>query len=725
MAAEAPAGDSDGNEPPMTSNEGGEEGPRVRSYFPETLLVEPALITDSDGTAQIDVTMADSITTWRLTGMASSQSGQLGSSSEGILVFQPFFVEIDFPLSLTQNDELDVPVAVFNFLDTAQEVTLTVDSDGSWYELLSSESQVVSVEAGEVMSTSFRVRVNEVGYHTFTVSALGGDFPDAVERAVQVLPDGEEVIVAVSDRLEEDTSVLFSIPEIAIENASGLLVKIYPGMFSQVVEGLDSLLAMPSGCFEQTSSSTYPNVLALNYLRQTDQSSPEIEETALSYIVTGYQRLLSYEVEGGGFEWFGNAPAHRILTAYGLLEFDDMSAVYEIDPELIPRTQDWLISQQESDGRFRAAPEGIHEGATNNFTDSDLRATAYIAYSLAESGYTGSAIDSAISWIKGDMAGIEDNYTLALIANLLIAHSPSDSELNNILSILSDNAQIEEDSWYWGSDSTSLTYGSGDGMTMETTALVLYAMIQSGSYPAAVEGGMRYLIRNKDTFGTWSSTQATILSLRAFIASLNGAAEPADAIIGISGNEVLAASIEVDDFNADVMQQVDLTETLLYGDNQVDITFDGEGSFLYQVVGRYYIPWTETEDESSALTLQLTYPDEILATGEPVTVKATVGNNQIERAEMLMLKIGTPPGFDVDLRTLENHVSSGLFSRVDRIGNRIDAYLYGLDGETSVDFEFDLVPRFPMEVQTPHSEMYLYYNPEIRAESEPVTVVVQ
>jgi len=41
-----------------------------------------------------------------------------------------------------------------------------------------------------------------------------------------------------------------------------------------VVEGLDALLRMPYGCFEQTSSTTYPNVLVLDYLKTSGQVSP-------------------------------------------------------------------------------------------------------------------------------------------------------------------------------------------------------------------------------------------------------------------------------------------------------------------------------------------------------------------------------------------------------------------------------------------------------------------
>ena len=34
------------------------------------------------------------------------------------------------------------------------------------------------------------------------------------------------------------------------------------------------MLQMPGGCFEQTSSSTYPNLLVLDYLKKTETITP-------------------------------------------------------------------------------------------------------------------------------------------------------------------------------------------------------------------------------------------------------------------------------------------------------------------------------------------------------------------------------------------------------------------------------------------------------------------
>ena len=82
---------------------------RVRQNFPETLLWRPELITDDQGHARLDVDLADSITTWRVSASAVSADGQPGRRQAAIRVFQPFFVDLDLPSALTRGDESASP----------------------------------------------------------------------------------------------------------------------------------------------------------------------------------------------------------------------------------------------------------------------------------------------------------------------------------------------------------------------------------------------------------------------------------------------------------------------------------------------------------------------------------------------------------------------------------------------------------------------------------------
>ena len=70
---------------------------------------------------------------------------------------------------------------------------------------------------------------------------------DAIAKEVRVLPDGKRIRRTHSDWLQDGTQGTVSLPENAIPGTAKVFVKVYPGLFSQVVEGLDGMLRMPFG----------------------------------------------------------------------------------------------------------------------------------------------------------------------------------------------------------------------------------------------------------------------------------------------------------------------------------------------------------------------------------------------------------------------------------------------------------------------------------------------
>src|SRR5207249_602334 len=68
----------------------------------------------------------------------------------------------------------------------------------------------------------------------------------------------------------------------------------------------------------------------------------------------------------------------------------------------------------------------------------------------------------------------------------------------------------------------SLCYSHGDSATIETTALAVLAMLKAGGNTASVNQALTYIVKSKDASGTWGSTQATILSLKALVAGMGG-----------------------------------------------------------------------------------------------------------------------------------------------------------------------------------------------------------
>ncbi len=222
------------------------EAPRLRQYFPETLYWAPEVITDEGGDVSLEIPIADSITTWRLTALASAQEGQLGSATAGIRVFQDFFVDIDLPVYFTQGDEISIPIGVFNYLPEAQEVRLVVEPE-PWFELLGAAEQTLTISSNDIEVVYFPIRVLKFGRRGFQVTAWGSQMSDAIKREVSVVPDGKEIRLTDSDWLRESREVVVEIPPQAVPETPYVEVKIYPGVMAQVVEGLEKILRLPHG----------------------------------------------------------------------------------------------------------------------------------------------------------------------------------------------------------------------------------------------------------------------------------------------------------------------------------------------------------------------------------------------------------------------------------------------------------------------------------------------
>src|ERR1700694_4959228 len=170
---------------------------------------------------------------------------------------------------------------------------------------------------------------------------------------------------------------------------------------------------------EQTSSSAYPNILVVDYVRKARVASPELLLKAEQYLNVGYQKLLTFERPGGGFDWWGSGPPLIWLSAYGLQEFNDMGKVYPIDRGVIERTQKWLLSKQEPEGTWSTIG-ATHSETIAQMGDPRLLLTSYVTWSLLESGLRTPALGKSIDYIRKHTGDAKDNaYILALGAHAL------------------------------------------------------------------------------------------------------------------------------------------------------------------------------------------------------------------------------------------------------------------------------------------------------------------
>ena len=457
-------------------------------------------------------------------------------------------------------------------------------------------------------------------------------------------------------------------------------------------------------------------------MQTTGHANPELQIQAEKYVGTGYQRLLAYEADTGGFSLFGGGRGDVFLSAYGLNLLTDMAGVYPVDQAIVERAVNWLLSEQQADGTWQLRDARAGMGA--------LGPTAYVAWALIEAGYEDTQeVARAIDYIRKAALQEKDAYSLALAANALAAYDPQHPTTRTLSGILYEARIQDGDTVYWQMGDVSFMGATGETGSLETTALAAQALLRARAHSDAVRGALAYLVQAKDAWGTWSTTQATILSLKALLlASEQEAQAEGPASLSISLNNELTQEITVDATNADVVHLVTFDRGFSpSGSNEIQIELAGGGNLMYQVASHYYLPWDQvpaTPEGEELLTIDVGYDRTQLAVNDEVTVDVGVRLNEAGVVRMALVDLGVPPGFTVLTEDLSRLVEKGLIARYEVAGRQVIVYLEDFSSEAPLTFSYRMRARFPMRAQTPASMAYDYYNPQKLAMQAPLVVTV-
>jgi hypothetical protein len=464
---------------------------------------------------------------------------------------------------------------------------------------------------------------------------------------------------------------------------------------------------------------TYPNVLVLNYLNSTKTAAPETQMKAESLVSTGYQRLLTFEADGGGFSLMGHGQGQLFLSAYGLLQLTDMAKVYPVDKAVMDRTAKWLFAQQAQDGSWASGDYRAGKGAPGM--------TSFVVWALADSGRAQDTnVQRALSYIRANVANEKDAYTLALAANALAAADAKDPMTAQVLDQLASLVVRDDKGAHWGGENTMMG-GYGNTGAVESTALAIHALIRGGRNLPLANEAMSFIVQSKDSWGTWSSTQATIWSLKALmLAASAGDVRDAKATVHVSLNGGTPQSFQFTPENADVVRVVTFDDVKV-GENRVSLDLSGQGSLMYQVTAIYYLPWSVAPPEPEPvglMSVDVAYDRTTLAVDDVVNVSVRAKLTRPGIAKMVLLDLGIPPGFTVQADDLGALVEKNVIGRYELTGRQIIVYVENFSSEQTLAFTYRLKARFPLRAKTQPGSSYDYYNPEQRAVVPPTQLTV-
>ncbi|XP_029809142.1 pregnancy zone protein isoform X2 [Suricata suricatta] len=616
----------------------------IRTYFPETWIWE-LVVVDSSGVAEVEVTVPDTITEWKAGALCLSNDTGLGLSLPASLrTFRPFFVELTMPYSVIRGEAFTLKATVLNYLPKCIQVSVQLKASPAFLQSQNEkgkESYCICVN--ERQTLSWTITPKTLGTLSFSVSAEAvqslelcgnevAEVPetgrkDTVIKTLLVEPEGIEQektfnsMICVSGT-ETSEKLSLKLPPNVVKESARASFSVLGDILGSAMQNIQNLLQMPYGCGEQNMVLFAPNIYVLNYLNETQQLTAELKSKALGYLISGYQRQLNYKHQDGSYspfgEQYGRSQGNTWLTAFVLKTFSQARTYIFIDEAHITQALTWLSQRQKEDGCFRSSGS-LFNNAIKGGVEDEVTLSAYVTVALLEIPLPVThpvirnalfCLESAWNTAKEGTHG-NHSYTKALLAYAFALVGNQDKK-REILNSLNEEAVNEDNSVHWEQPQKPRApvehfyQPRAPSAEVEMTSYVLLAYLTAQPAPTSEELTsathiVRWLIKQQNAYGGFSSTQDTVVALHAlsrYEAATFTRTEKA-AQVTIQNSQTFSMNFQVDKNNFLLLHQISLPE--LPGEYAITVT--GERCVYLQTSMKYNI-LPEKEDSPFNLKVQ-------------------------------------------------------------------------------------------------------------------------
>ncbi|NXR25210.1 OVOS protein, partial [Cinclus mexicanus] len=723
----------------------------VRKYFPETWIWE-LVNTDSRGEVDVSYTVPDSITEWKASAFCVQDDAGFGISSPvSLTAFQPFFVDLTLPYSVTRGEKFNLIANVFNYLNKCVQISAILAQSSDYEaEILSSGGNTATVCANERKTYIWAVSPKKLGEVKFVITAEAKQntegtgnssspeekniYRDTLFQTLLVEPEGikkeltqSSLVCTKGKKISEQVSL--SLPRNLVQGSARAYFSVIGDILGTALRNLDNLLHMPYGCGEQNMALFTPNIYALDYLNKTGQLTEEIRLRGTGYLSTGYQKQLSYKHRDGSYSSFGlrDREGSVWLTAFVYKSLEQAKRYIYIDDNVQTQTLIWLASKQKSDGCFETA--GSHfNNALKGGEEAEYSLTAYVVASLLEAGHSAAhpVIRSGMNCLETAFnSGVHNLYNQALLA-YVYGLSGREERRQFFLEQLDGAAVRAGGSVHWERENKppaerlSNFYSRAPSAEIEMTSYVLLALLnrtnltpEDLSYISRI---VYWLIKQQNPYGGFSSSQDTVVALQALAQyGYLTFSKKSHNTVEVHLMETPSNIFQVNDKNRFLLQQTSLPT--IPGRYSVEV--NGTGCVYVQTTLRYniHLPKKAAGFSLSIRTENVSCTGNFPPKFDLVLSASYTGNRNI--SNMAIIDVKMLSGFVPEESSLKKlRYENSVVDRVDIKNNHILFYLQKVS-QKEISFSFGVEQSLPVsDIKPVPVHIYDYYETDEYALSE-------
>uniref|UniRef100_H3DA42 Alpha-2-macroglobulin bait region domain-containing protein n=1 Tax=Tetraodon nigroviridis TaxID=99883 RepID=H3DA42_TETNG len=704
----------------------------LRTFFPETWIWDLVSVGDA-GSVDLDKTVPDTITKWAAGAFCVSSAGLGVAPGAALTAFQPFFVSLTLPYSVVRGEVFPLRATVFNYLSDCIMVQLTLaesdqyafrSCDGCRYTacLCGEESATFTwIVTPAALGIPVKLKVSAealktdvlCGNEVATVPKTGQI--DTVVRTLLVEAEGTPEMVSHNALLcpaegPKEKKVSLLLPEFFVAGSARASVSVLGDLMGRAMKNLDQLLAMPYGCGEQNMVLFAPNIFILNYLQSTGQLTPDIREKATRFLESGYQRELTYKHDDGSYSAFGKSDpsGNTWLTAFVMKSFGGARPFIFVDPKHIKDARRWLAEHQRPDGCIRSVGKLFHNGMKGGVSD-DVSLTAYVAAAMLEleADLEEPVVQKCLECLRAAVSGQLDNlYTSALLSYTFTLAKDEETR-SKLLADLHQKSSDNGGTRHWDRAGAS---GRGlDSLEVEMTSYVLLALLSGPALPGFgldyASGIVRWLARQQNPYGGFSSTQDTVVALQA-LAKYGAATYSPEGSTTVTVTSLggLRKEFTVDQSNRLLYQEEKLSEV----PGEYAIRAEGRSCVLAQISAHYNVP---PPPGFSAFNVTASTTAKCGARRPQLLLVLDVGyRGRREETNMVIVNVKLLSGYVLEPSSLDLLKRDTSVKRVDLEDGYVNVYLDGLKKAETKTYSLTLEEELPVRNLKPAVvKVYDYY----------------